>query len=72
MDDSRWLPQIDSRRCAGNGDCVAGCPTGALALVAGKATLARPEACVYCADCEALCRQGAISLPYLVVEGDES
>ncbi len=39
----------------------------ALEPVGGKARLARPAACTYCAQCEAICPAGAIALPYQVV-----
>ena len=62
-----WLPQIDRQRCTGCGDCVAACPTNALALVAGLAVLVTPTACNYSGLCEAICPEDAISLPYQVV-----
>jgi MinD superfamily P-loop ATPase len=65
MSQPTWLPQIDQQTCTGCGDCVAVCPTRALALVGGKAILAHSQACNYCAVCEALCPVGAIALPYL-------
>ncbi len=64
---SQVLPQIDLSRCTGCGDCVAGCPTGAVKLVEGWPTIVRPEACDYCAQCEALCPEGAVSCPFEIV-----
>jgi len=66
------LPTIVQDRCNGCGDCVATCPTGALDLLEGKATLARPADCAYCGDCETLCPQGAIALPFEIVFVEES
>jgi NAD-dependent dihydropyrimidine dehydrogenase PreA subunit len=35
-------------------------------VVGGRAVLAEPAACEYCADCENLCPEGAIGLPYQI------
>jgi NAD-dependent dihydropyrimidine dehydrogenase PreA subunit len=61
------LPEINTDICTGCGDCVAVCPTGALALVGGKAVMARPELCIYDGECEPICRVAAIQLPYAIV-----
>ncbi len=66
MNDAPWLPLIDPRLCTACGECVAICPTQALALVGGQAAVERPGACNYCAVCEALCPEGAIALPYVI------
>jgi formate hydrogenlyase subunit 6/NADH:ubiquinone oxidoreductase subunit I len=66
MNDATWLPLIDPTVCTGCGDCIAICPTQALAMVGGKAAIERPGACNYCAVCEALCPVGAIALPYVI------
>ena len=62
-----WLPMIDKLRCTGSGDCVAICPTGALAMVGRMAVVVRPDACTYCVRCESVCPEGAVSLPYQIV-----
>lgn len=62
-----WMPRIDRKKCTGCGECVSRCPTGALALVEGKAELVRPDLCTYCTACEDACPTGAIELPFLIV-----
>jgi len=61
------LPIIDVDLCTGCGRCVEECPTQALLLVAGKASLAFPTRCTYCTACEDICPEGAIALPFLIV-----
>ena len=63
------LPEIDTDTCTGCGDCVAVCPTGALALAEGKAVMAHPELCIYDGECEPVCKVAAIQLPYVIVLG---
>jgi NAD-dependent dihydropyrimidine dehydrogenase PreA subunit len=64
----QWMPQIDQRICTGCAECIKACPTGALGVQNGKATLLHPEICTYCAACEEICPVGAIELPYLIVK----
>jgi MinD superfamily P-loop ATPase len=64
------LPMINHELCAGCGECVARCPTHALAMRDGRAWLVIPEACSYCAECQNVCPEGAIALPYEVVFAD--
>ena len=40
---TEWFPRLDRDLCTGCGDCIAVCPTGALALVDGKAALVFPD-----------------------------
>lgn len=61
-----WLPQIDSEKCTGCGDCIAACPTNALGIIAEKAAIIAAEHCNYSAVCEDICPTHAIALPYLV------
>jgi MinD superfamily P-loop ATPase len=65
--DQTVLPEIDGMRCTGCGKCVAVCAPQALALVDGKAILARPDLCGYEGGCEPACPEGAIALPYLIL-----
>lgn len=63
---SKWLPQIDQKKCTGCAECVSICPTQALSLSGRKAILVHPDNCNYCAICETTCPTQAIVLPYLV------
>ncbi len=63
------VPEINQAVCTGCGDCLAVCQPHALALVEGKAVLARPDLCEYDGGCEPVCPVGAIQVPYLVVFG---
>jgi len=67
----RW-PEIDGALCRGCGDCLASCPTGALVLVDGRATVKPGARCEHCADCEAICPNGAIRCAYEVVFADDA
>ena len=65
------LPKIDTEKCAGCGDCVEECPTGAVELAEGKAIIARPEDCNYCTDCESVCSHEAIRCFFEVILAEE-
>ena len=62
-----WFPHINAMLCTGCGDCVAICPTSALAMNGDVAVLAGPDDCNYCGLCEAICPVEAIDLPYRIV-----
>jgi len=66
------LPRIDIDACTACGDCVERCPTGAVAIVAGKAVMVRPEDCRYCTDCEEICPAGAIRCPFVIILEEKS
>ena len=61
------LPTIDDHACTGCGDCVATCPSDALDLIEGKATIVRPDDCNYCTECEASCPEGAIACGFEII-----
>lgn len=61
------LLEIDLEKCTGCGVCVEKCPTQAVTLVNGKATIVRPDACNYCTECETYCDAGAITCPFEII-----
>ena len=50
---------IDTNRCTGCGQCMEVCPTEAIRIVAGKATVS-PDDCEECEACMDVCPEGAI------------
>ena len=57
------MPEIDLQRCTLCGDCISGCPEGAVSLIAHRIVV-DARLCRYCGDCEDVCPQDAIRLPY--------
>jgi formate hydrogenlyase subunit 6/NADH:ubiquinone oxidoreductase subunit I len=66
------LPIIDPTSCTGCALCIDLCPTNALGQVDGRSSLVVPEACTYCMVCQDVCPEDAITLPFLIVFGNES
>ena len=66
------IPEIDSGKCNGCGDCVIQCPTKSVELVGGKVAIVRPQDCNYCTECEALCSSGAIRCSFGIILVDET
>lgn len=61
------LPEIDLLRCSRCGDCVTLCPGHAVEMGAEGPFIARPDDCTYCALCDALCPQGAITCTFEII-----
>jgi NAD-dependent dihydropyrimidine dehydrogenase PreA subunit len=61
----REIPVVDETRCVGSSNCVAVCPTDALAMAGSGPWLIRPADCVSCAACVAVCPVDAIQLEQL-------
>jgi ferredoxin len=65
---NEWaLPSINLDACQKCGTCVEKCPTMAVEMGLDGPSIARPQDCTYCADCEAICPQGAITCPFEIV-----
>jgi MinD superfamily P-loop ATPase len=66
--DPNWtLPLIEERRCTGCGLCEQLCPTRAVEVRDGQATIVRPLDCSFCDVCESYCPEGAIGRPFTIV-----
>ena len=57
----RRIIEIDQEKCNGCGLCVTACHEGAIALIGGKAYLAREHYCDGLGDCLPGCPTGAIT-----------
>ena len=58
----REIITIDETLCNGCGDCIPGCPEGALQIIDGKARLVGDLFCDGLGACIGTCPQGAISV----------
>ncbi len=56
-------PVIDREKCTGCGECVNACPVEVLEVKDEKCEVVKPDECVDCRACEAVCTAGAISFP---------
>jgi NAD-dependent dihydropyrimidine dehydrogenase PreA subunit len=61
------LPTIHLHRCTGCGLCAELCPTHAVEVQGGKASIVRPDDCTYCEICESYCPEEAIDRPFTIV-----
>lgn len=58
----RQIIKIDEEKCTGCGDCVKGCPEGALQIINGKAKLVGELLCDGLGACIGTCPEGAITV----------
>ncbi len=58
----RDIIKIDEDRCTGCGDCIPGCPEGALQIIDGKARLISDLSCDGLGACIGHCPEGAIQV----------
>jgi MinD superfamily P-loop ATPase len=65
------LPEINMQLCNQCSTCVQECPTSAIEMGPKGPLIVRPDDSSYCAVCDALCPQGAITCPYEIVWGKE-
>jgi MinD superfamily P-loop ATPase len=64
------LPEINLDLCSRCGKCAVQCPTHAVAMVEDQPSIVRPADCNYCADCESVCPEGAITCTFEIVWGE--
>ncbi len=64
------LPEINTALCNRCGICVQHCSTHAVEMGPEGPYIARPQDCDYCATCDAICPQGAITCAYEIVWGE--
>ncbi len=64
------LPEVNYQLCNQCGACVEQCPTQAAEMGPQGPVIVRPVDCTYCALCDTVCPQGAITCPYEIVWGE--
>lgn len=67
---SKWLPIIDSGKCTGCSRCVDVCGAKSLEMIDGIAVLRRPDTCGSEEHCIAACRDDAMYMAWLPIDGD--
>ena len=66
----KWaVPEIELQRCDRCGRCVEQCPTGAVEMGSAGPSVVRPADCSYCARCDAICPQEAITCTFEIIWG---
>jgi len=63
------VPEINLLLCDQCGLCVKECSGNAVEMGPSGPIIARPHDCIYCARCDALCPQGAITCTYEIIWG---
>jgi len=58
----RGIIKIDEEKCNGCGNCIPGCPEGAIRIIEGKARLAKDSLCDGLGACLGECPLGAITI----------
>ncbi len=69
MTHRRQIIRIDDEKCNGCGQCLTGCPEGALAVINGKVRLVRESYCDGLGACLGACPQGALMVQEADAEG---
>ena len=69
---AKWLPKIDPRKCNGCNRCVEVCGVKCLEMAESIAVLPRPDACGSEEHCVTECREDAIQMAWVTIEGNEA
>ena len=69
---AKWIPVVDARKCTGCSRCVEVCSVRCLEIEAGIAALPRPESCGSEEHCITECRDDAIQMAFVPMEGNEA
>jgi len=68
----KWVPRVDTSKCTGCGRCVEVCGIKCLEIEGGIAVLSWPNVCGSEAHCIIECRDDAIHMAWLPMEGKET
>ncbi len=60
---SNLAPKINKKKCAGCGECIKWCPSGAIKVINQKAQI-DPNICIGCGECISACPQKCINLAW--------
>jgi Na+-translocating ferredoxin:NAD+ oxidoreductase RNF subunit RnfB len=66
----KWVPVIAEDRCTGCGLCVEACGPACLEMVDNIAVLVRPDQCGSEEHCIAPCRDDAIRMDWVPIDGN--
>jgi len=55
-------PNVKRKKCVGCGDCIAHCPSEAIALDADDKAVIDSETCIGCGECIIVCPEGAVNI----------
>jgi len=55
-----YLIKVDSEKCNTCGQCIEFCPVDVFEIIKGKSFPSRPENCLGCGTCVAVCKNKAI------------
>jgi NAD-dependent dihydropyrimidine dehydrogenase PreA subunit len=68
----KWLPLVNVSRCTGCNRCVLACGPDSLELQHGVVVLVRPETCGSEGHCISACRESAIQMGWVEMQGDRT
>jgi NAD-dependent dihydropyrimidine dehydrogenase PreA subunit len=69
---AKWVPVVAPDKCTGCSRCVEVCVVKCLEIAEGIAVLSRPDACGSEEHCITECRDHAIHMAWVPMEGNET